>query len=384
MSPKKGILIVFHTSSNAGYAMTALEKMFFDVCTAIAGDPLQVHFSFTNISSGPPKSLPGDFDRFIELNYQDKGTYEHAQAYIEKNNIKYVLCFDVQPRAKLCDFFRSCGIQKIVSYWGSTISSKNAPLKLMLKKLDVMLSLNKPDLFIFESEAMRELAVKGRGINPKHTAVIPTGVDTSRFKPNPESFNYVRNEFAIPINSKIAFYSGHMEERKGVKVIIEAAIYISQHRPDLQFYFLICGNRPGEEIEFKKLLANTPAADKVIFGGYRTDLPLIMPGCSIGIVASTGWDSFPMSTLEMAASGLPLVVSHLQGLVETLEEGVTGYTFEPGNSYALSEKIIKIVDTNGLSKELSKNAVDRINNCFTVNIQFERLRNQLLSTFNLG
>lgn len=384
MSSKKGILIVFHTSSNAGYAMTALEKTFFSVCSAITGDPLQVHFSFTDISSGKPKSLPEGFDRFIELNYHDNGTYEHTKTYIEKNNIKYVLCFDVQPRAKLCGFLRRCGIEKIVSYWGSTISSKNSPIKLLLKKIDVRLSRSKPDLFIFESEAMRELAVEGRGINANHTVVIPTGVDTSRFKPNPESFNYVRSEFGIPSNSMIAFYSGHMEERKGVKVIVEAAIYLSQHRPDIQLYFLICGNRPGEEFEFKKLLANTPARDRVIFGGYRTDLPLIMPGCSIGIVASTGWDSFPMSTLEMAASGLPIVVSRLQGLVETLDDGVTGYTFEPGNSFALSEKILQIIDRSDRSEEFSKNALTRINNHFTLKIQSDRLRSQLSSTFNIS
>ena len=381
MPPKRGILIVFHTSSNAGYAMTALEKMFFNVCSAITEDPLMVHFSFTNTSSGRPKSLPIDFDRFIELDYQDNGTYEHTQAYVEKNNIKYVLCFDVQPRAKLCDFLRSCGIQKIVSYWGSTISSKNPPLKLLLKKIEVKLSKNKPELFIFESEAMRELATKGRGISACHTAVIPTGVDISRFKPNAESFNYVRDQFSIPPNSKIAFYSGHMEERKGVKVIVEAAIYLSQHRPDLQVYFLICGNRPGEEIEFEKLLKNTAAMDRVIFGGYRNDLPSIMPGCTIGIVASTGWDSFPMSTLEMAASGLPIVVSHLQGLVETLDDGVTGYTFEPGNALDLAEKVISITNCEKALMQLSKNARLRIERAYTTDHQHKNLMSILSSVY---
>ncbi|WP_323813280.1 glycosyltransferase family 4 protein [Cellvibrio sp. NN19] len=381
MSSTKGILIVFHTSSNAGYAMTALEKMFFNVCSAITKDPSHVHFSFTDISSGRPKSLPEDFDRFIRLDHQDKGTFKCAKTYILKNNIKYVLCFDVQPRAKICSFLRSCGIEKIVSYWGSTISSINPPLKLFLKKLDVILARAKPDLFIFESEAMRELAIQGRGISAQRTTVIPTGVDTSKFEPTEESDIYVRNTFGIPPHAKIAFYSGHMEERKGVKVIIEAAIHLAKHRPELPIYFLICGNRPGEEIKFMTMLGNSPVRNKVIFGGYRNDLALIMPGCTVGIVASTGWDSFPMSTLEMAASGLPIVVSHLQGLVETLDEGNTGYTFEPGNSLALSEKITKIADDNELHERLSKNAISRINRSFTVQVQFDRLYNQLSSTF---
>lgn len=382
MKPTKGILIIFHTSSNAGYAMTALEKMFFNVCSAITNDESMVHFSFTDISSGAPQSLPKDFDRYIKLDFKDNGTFLPVRKYILQNNITNVLCFDVQPRSMLCDFLRSCGVKKIVSYWGSTISSQNSFFKLLLKKLDVLLARNKPDLFIFESEAMRQLAVHGRGIAHHHTCVIPTGVDTERFKPDAGAHLYVREKFNLPSNATIAFYSGHMEQRKGVKVIVDAAIYLAKNYPELPLYFLICGNRPGEENQFLAQLKGTTAEEKVIFGGYRTDLAMLMPGCTLGIVASTGWDSFPMSTLEMAASGLPIVVSKLQGLVETLEEEVTGYTFEPGNPYALAEKVIKILNDAELQQKLSLNAVKRINEKFTVNVQFQRLHAQLSSTFN--
>jgi glycosyltransferase involved in cell wall biosynthesis len=229
---------------------------------------------------------------------------------------------------------------------------------------------------------MQNFAINGRGIREDNTCVIPTGIDANRFKPNPNAKPYLEKEFSIPTNNKVAFYSGHMEERKGVKVIIEAAIELIDKRNQHDIYFLICGNRPGEEIPFQEMLANTKAKSKVVFGGYRNDLDQIMSGCDVGLLASTGWDSFPMSTLEMASCGLPLVVSSLQGLVETIEDQKTGYLFEPGNSVEMANKIQLIINNETLGKQFSKAGRERILNGYTVEHQKANLKNRLTTTLN--
>lgn len=376
------ILIAFHTSSNAGYAMSALERMFFNVCVKIAGDDNNIHFSFKDLTDGMPKSLPDTFKNVIALDYQDKDTFSDASTYIQSNRINCVLCFDVQPNANVCKFWRDNGVKKIVSYWGSTISSKNNPIKLMLKKIEVLLTRSKPDHFIFESRAMQEYALYGRGIMGKNTSVIQTGVDDNKFKPNSLAAKIVRDIFSLPVNAKIVFYSGHMEARKGVQIIVNSAIKLIDEQHVNDVYFLICGNRPGEEIPFLETLKNTKANSHVIFAGYRNDLHQIMPGCDIGVVASTGWDSFPMSTLEMAASGLPIVVSRLQGLIETVEDGITGFTFEPGNATQLAEKIQLLLNTPKVYEQCVIKSVARIQNAYTLNHQFANLEKCLSRVFS--
>lgn len=375
-----GILIIFHTPSNAGYAMAPLEKAFYEVACDITGSSKKVHFAFSDLKAGKPKSLPDDFQNIITINRSTlyKPQTDSIRDYIKKNNINTAFCFDLQPRSKLGSFLRRAGITTLFSYWGSTISPINTGLKLWLKKVEVALTHSKPDLFIFESKSMQDYAINGRGIKKENTCVIPTGIDATRFKPNPDSKPYLEKTFSIPTDNKVAFYSGHMEERKGVKVIIEAAIELIDKRNQNDLYFLICGNRPGEEKPFQELLTNTKAKDKVIFGGYRNDLDQIMPGCDIGLLASTGWDSFPMSTLEMASCGLPLVVSSLQGLVETIEDHKTGFLFEPGNSSEMADKIQLIINDQTLEQKLSKAGRERILNGFTVRHQKENLKNTLL------
>lgn len=115
---KPGILIVFHTPTNAGYAMTALEKAFYRTCCEISGDPSLVHFSFTNTEAGPPKSIGDNYTNYTQLIYNDQGTYANAKEYIQLHNIKYAFCFDLQVHSPLNKFLRSCGVKKIISYWG--------------------------------------------------------------------------------------------------------------------------------------------------------------------------------------------------------------------------------------------------------------------------
>ncbi|MCF6236493.1 MAG: glycosyltransferase family 4 protein [Gammaproteobacteria bacterium] len=369
------IIVIFHTPSNAGYAMTPLEKVFFQVACSLYGSQKNVHFAFKDLDNGMPKSLPKGFCNVIEIDSENQSQemFSQANSYIKRNNISSAFVFDLQVKSSICSMLRHAGIKTIISYWGSPISSLNSKYVLLLKRIEVALTQNKPDLFIFESEAMRELAVYGRGIFKKNTCVIPTGVDTDRFQPNSSAKNYLNESFDIPKTKKIALYTGHMEERKGVKVIINAAIKLKEVHGLDNWHFLICGNRPGEEKQYLEILDGTQAKNSVTFAGYRSDIDKISPGCEIGIIASTGWDSFPMSSLEMAACGLPIFVSELQGLTETIDEGKTGQSFEPGNSARLAKMIFHIDQNEPLRKQYSEAARKRILGCYSLTAHKKKL-----------
>src|SRR5690606_12444484 len=85
----------------------------------------------------------------------------------------------------------------------------------------------------------------------------------------------------------------------------------------------------------------------------------IFGSADIGAIASTGWDSFTMSAAEMAASELPLVVSRLQGLKETVDDGVTGYLFEPGNASELANHLVALAAREDVWRQLGAAACRR-------------------------
>jgi len=216
------------------------------------------------------------------------------------------------------------------------MSSLNTGLKLFLKKLEVSTKRYGPDHYVFQSTGMRDTAVKGRGIPAAKTSIVKTGIDIEKYAPDSSKKHYAHEHLNIPIDREIVVFTGHMERRKGVHVILQAAKVLTQDLGYKNVQFLILGNRPGEKDNFQQYLQNPDVNEHITFGGYRNDVPEILKSCALGMIASTEWDSFPMSSLEMAATGLPLLVSALPGLNEAVTPE-TGRTFPVGDFDSAAE-----------------------------------------------
>jgi len=361
---KKSILIMIHCAENTGYAIASLEHVFLSAAK-------QAGFADENIFVSYKTTVTKNDLHIIECDYLDKKSCRALVAHIKNNNIGTVLAFDLGFPCPVIPALKDAGVKRIISYWGASMSSINSGLKLSIKKLECFLTKNKPDMFVFESEAMRRTATHGRGIAEAATDIIYLGVDTEKFYPNYEKESYTHDKLNISTAQKIIFYSGHMEERKGVRVIVQAAIHLVDELKIENVHFVICGNKINEADAYEKLLENKNARDHVTFAGYRSDIPELMRGSDIGVIASTGWDSFTMSSIEMMASGLPLIVSNLQGLSETIEHEKNGFLITPGDYQELSHKINILVSQPELARQFSLASRLRAQTLFSINKQIE-------------
>lgn len=376
------ILIYIPFKSNIGYAIRSLESTFFNVAMKVYKDQSKIFFCYQDLSGGKPDSLPRSFENYFSIeNEFSKKEHKKVCQLISKHNIHTFFGLDIPVNHPAYKFYRSSGIKQIFAYWGAPMSSLNPPLKLLVKKLEVFLNRSQPDHYIFESKAMAKSATMGRGVSSKRISVVNLGVDTNKYTPLTDNSPYVSNLFLIPPNRRIVTYSGHMEKRKGVDIIVKAAAHIvnSLNRDDI--HFLLLGNKDGEEQQYSSLYKNTKAENFITFGGYRDDLHLIFPCCHIGVIASTGWDSFTKSSLEMASCGLPRIVSDLQGLPETIIEGKSGVSFTPGDYIALSDKILSIIDTPEQLKKMSLAARNQASETFSIDHQESELT-RILQTYS--
>ncbi|NLL13124.1 MAG: glycosyltransferase family 4 protein [Fibrobacter sp.] len=371
------ILIYIPYPTNEGYAINQLESAFFEMSRRVFSNDNQIHFLYRNLSGGFPKFLPPAFSNVISIDDQlCSSRLGQISSYIKQNSISILFGLDLPVKHLFYKPLRRAGLKLIISYWGAPMSDFSPAYILFLKKLQVFLSPSMPDHFIFESKSMAKSATCGRGINPSRISIVKLGVDPQKYSPQYKS-SYIYRIFNIPSNRKVIIYSGHMEERKGVDVIIRAAAYMVNQLHRYDIHFLIAGNKNGEECRFYHLYQNSNAVDHITFAGYRDDLSRIFPCCYAGVIASTGWDSFTVSSLEMASSGLPLVVSNLQGLSESIEADVTGFLFNTGDHLDLVSKLILLLDNPNLHNSMSKAARERILHNFSFEQQIVNLSNTL-------
>lgn len=370
MVPKQmrtpGILLMFHCEQNTGYAIEKLEHTFKEAALKAGFSEDAIHYSYLQVQQSEPN--------IHQINYWDVADKQVLKNIVTKYHIQTVLAFDLAFPSWVCSEAKKAGAKKVIAYWGASMSSLNSGIKLQLKKLEYYCrKKHAADLYIFESKAMQQTATQGRGIPENITTAFPLGVDTTIYKPELTPSFYAHDLFKIPHNRKIIFYSGHMEARKGVAVLIKCAIdlYLSEKH---DYHFLICGNKNSEEKPYIKMLEeHSGTAEHITFAGYRNDIPELMRSSDIGVIASTGWDSFTMSSIEMLASGLPLIVSKLQGLKETVIPGITGEYIEPGNHKQLSQKLIMILENPIKYKQYSTQAREKAETAFSIENQINRI-----------
>lgn len=366
-------LVLMHVGTNTGYAIEPLERLFHRVCMELGpAAPDTVHFAFCDMVRGAPTSVP-DGTPVVTFNAKTATPADHERlcAYVAKHEIEFALFFDIQPVDPVFRALRRGGVSTILAYWGAPISGPQPLLKRLAKRLLFGFSRSKLDGMVFESQAMADLAIYGRGVPAEIIDVIPLGIDISRYQPH--RTDYVYEVLPVARDRKIVVYAGHMEERKGVRSLVHSAIELLTVRKRQDVAFLLFGNKNDESAVYESLYAGLGIEQHIIFGGYRPDLAECFPGCFIGVIPSSGWDSFPRTSMELAACGLPLVVSRLGGLPECVAEGETGLIFPPGDHLALADHIEHLLEHPDEATHMGQRGRIRCEREYTIPVQEERL-----------
>jgi glycosyltransferase involved in cell wall biosynthesis len=358
-----------HVPQGTGYAIAPLERLFAGVLAELGGVGAEgVHFAYPVLAEGgdPLRTTSGPVIRFSAGN-ATPAENDELIAYVKRERIEFVLVFDLQATHALYPRLREAGVRAIVSYWGAPISPRNHGWRLLAKRAQFFLSRAKVDGLIFESRAMASLATHGRGVPASRIRVVPLGVDTDRFRPGVST--YAHQTLGIPTDQTLVVYSGHMEPRKGVDVLVRAAVQLlaDENRRDVTFLFF--GNRGDEADVFRPLYVGRGIDSHIHFGGYRSDLPAIFPCCAMGVIPSSGWDSFPRTAVEFAACGIPLIVSDLGGLPETIEDGRTGLIFPPGDDRQLATHLRRLLDGRSEAREMGAQGRQRCESDFSLTAQ---------------
>ena len=87
------------------------------------------------------------------------------------------------------------------------------------------------------------------------------------------------------------------------------------------------------------------------------------------------------SVLEAMVSGKPVVASRVGGIVDLVQDGVTGILVEPGDYQALAKAIIRLLKDKGLRQKMGEEARKRVDERFSTEkmvAEIEKIYNELL------
>jgi glycosyltransferase involved in cell wall biosynthesis len=215
------------------------------------------------------------------------------------------------------------------------------------------------DHIVVNAEAIKQDLVR-RGYDLGRLSVIPNGTDCERFRlrGNGEA---VRREWNIPPDAPVVGVLARLMRIKGQEVFLHAAALMASNNPDVRF--MIVGdnsNDHGYKDELKRLAARLGLADRVLFTGFRVDVPDLLAALSVVVSPSLGLEGMSNSVLESMAAGVPVVATQVGGTPEIVEDGVTGLLVPPGDSEELAAAISRLLADNTLAKRLVESARRRV------------------------
>jgi len=163
---------------------------------------------------------------------------------------------------------------------------------------------------------------------------------------------------------KMVLAVGRMIARKGHSTLIRALPRILEAHPDT---VLICAGRGPCLSETRDLANELGVADNVRLPGYVPDdhLAALYQSCEV-FALPTGEDAngqvegFGLVFAEAQAYGKPVVAGRSGGVTDAVEDGKTGLLIPPGDTDALAQSVISLLDDPIRAAELGANGKARV------------------------
>ncbi len=229
------------------------------------------------------------------------------------------------------------------------------PLKVLMTK-DVMRSMgrkfcNSHDVIIAPSEKIKKV-IEGYGTEVP-IEIVPNGVDLTPFKVgiDPEKLRSFRARFGIRESDHVVIFVGRMAREKSVEKLIENFKKVLDAIPNTKM--ILVGDGP-ERKKYEVLASKLGVRDHVVFTGYLKwpEEVAIAYRISDVFVSASHTEVHPITFIEAAASGLPLVVYNDPSNIIVAREGENAFVFSDKDD--LHVGIIRILQNPELRFKFSE------------------------------
>jgi glycosyltransferase involved in cell wall biosynthesis len=162
--------------------------------------------------------------------------------------------------------------------------------------------------------------------------------------------NITTRDYVYQPSDSIRFgYIGNLAVHKGVHVLVKAFIDLNSSRSSLSIF------GPGEDAYAHKLAEMAGETDVRFMGSFRSEeLSKVFNPIDVLVAPSICYETYSFVVHEALASEIPVIVSSLGGMAETIRDDINGFTFTAGDVQQLREVMQKILDDPTVLNDLKK------------------------------
>ncbi len=142
------------------------------------------------------------------------------------------------------------------------------------------------------------------GYRPRRHQVIPNGIDTTAFRPDPAARDAVRGELGIPAGAPVIGNLSRHDPMKDHPTFLHAVI---ETHSDAWVVLAGIGTGPGNAALTNQIAIAGLAQERVLRLGERRDVPRLLAALDVAVLSSSFGEGFPNLVAEAMACGIPCV-----------------------------------------------------------------------------
>jgi glycosyltransferase involved in cell wall biosynthesis len=171
-----------------------------------------------------------------------------------------------------------------------------------------------------------------RGYPRRRMRVIPNGVDTQTFRPDPAGRTRVRAEWSVGAAERLVGIVGRLHPDKDHDTFLAAATRLSARRPEVRFVCVGHGDEPYRS-ELLGRMREAGLGERLRHVPFRRDMPAVYSALDLATLTSTT-ESFSNALAEAMSCGVPCVATDVGDTRLIL--GALGAVVPPRDPEALS------------------------------------------------
>jgi len=210
------------------------------------------------------------------------------------------------------------------------------------------------------SKVIKENLLETTALDENRIILHYNGVDPEKYDPDKIDPMKVRNELNIKEDELLLGMVARFSAGKGHENFLLVAKELSIKHDKLKF--IIVGEASkGEDAYAKEIknLADDYGLNKIIFAGFRTDMPQVLSAMDIFIFPSHA-EAFGVALVEAMAMAKPSVSTSSDGILDITIDNETGYLFNKDDPADLKSKLELLINSPEKRKTLGKAARQRV------------------------
>lgn len=208
------------------------------------------------------------------------------------------------------------------------------------------------DRVIAVSEAIRR-SLLAQGLPAGRVVTVHSGIDAVRFAQGTRepARSALLRQGHFPPDAILVGTVGHLAAHKGMDRFLEAAAIAARSLPTARFVVVGEGKEEAALREQARRLGIEP---RVLFAGFRRDLPDLYAALDLFALASLSGEGSPAVLKEAMAAGVPVVATSLDGVEEIIEDARHGLLTPPGDVAAMARALERLAQDAPLRARLTE------------------------------